>query len=311
MFEKSHQCLRHVCSGHRDVFDFDSNNNDVSHAENKLTGEKTYFKLRNRVGTRNRGHPEDGNRRDPDQNAETRCRGVVPFPRACSLAVRPVESPADPGPNRVDEEEEGRDVMGESAHDPAHEPGAIRARAVPVGPTRQEREDHEAAGHVPYGSWCRACVAGRGRSDAHLTHRTSTSTTTTIGIDHGYLEDRVTLGEQEVGPSPILVTRSSTTQVTTADVLPCKGSALPWCVQALVRAIVATGDAKIILQSENEPAILDMKRQAAAECRVKHGMTVIISDTTEYDSQSNGLAKLAVREKKGVARSIRVALGEL
>ena len=38
----------------------------------------------------------------------------------------------------------------------------------------------------------------------------------------------------------------------------------------LVRAIVATGDAKIILRSDNEPAILDLKRQAAAECRVRH-----------------------------------------
>ena len=97
----------------------------------------------------------------------------------------------------------------------------IMARAVPVGPTRQEREDHNAAGHVPYRSWCRACVAGRGRSDAHLTSRSFVSATTTIGIDHGYLEDKVTLGEQEAGPTPILVTRSSTTQVTTADVLPC------------------------------------------------------------------------------------------
>ena len=38
---------------------------------------------------------------------------------------------------------------------------------------------------------------------------------------------------------------------------------------------------------------------------------MIISDTTEYDSHSNGPAELAVREVKCVARSIRVALGEL
>ena len=142
------------------------------------------------------------------------------------------------GPVRDDREREGRGVMAEAtAHhevpadrDPACEPGAIRARAVPVGPTRQEREDHNASGHVPYRSWCRACVAGRGRSDAHLTStRSFVSATTTIGIDYGYLEDKVTLGEQEAGPSPILVTRSSTTQVTTADVLPCKGRAHPVC----------------------------------------------------------------------------------
>ena len=84
-----------------------------------------------------------------------------------------------------------------------------------------------------------------------------------------------------------------------------KGTVHPWCVQALVRATVATGDAKVILLSENEPAILDLKRQAAAQCRVRHGMTVINDDTTKYESQDNGLAKMAVREVKGVARSVK------
>ena len=100
-------------------------------------------------------------------------------------------------------------------------------------------------------------MAGRSRSDVHLTSRSFVSATITIGIDYGYLEDKVTLGEQDAGPSPILVTRSSTTQVTTADVLPCKGTAHPWCVQVLVRAIVATRDAKIILWSDKEPTILE------------------------------------------------------
>ena len=35
--------------------------------------------------------------------------------------------------------------------------------------------------HVPYRGWRRACVAGRGRSDAHLTSRTLVSATGDIG----------------------------------------------------------------------------------------------------------------------------------
>ena len=58
---------------------------------------------------------------------------------------------------------------------------------------------------------------------------------------------------------------------------------------------------------DNELAILDLIGQAAAECRVRHG----IDDTTEYEPQDNGLAEMAVREVKGVARSVRVALSEL
>ena len=212
------------------------------------------------------------------------------------------------GPVRDDREREGRGVMAEATahnevpadHDPECEHSAIRARAC------KKDEDHNAAGHVPYRSWCRACVAGRGRSDAHLTSRSFVSATTTTGIDYGYLEDKVTLGEQEAGPSPILVDHTGV-----AAVLPCKGTAHPWCVQALERAIVATGDAKSILRSDNESAILDLKRHAAAEYRVRNGMTVIIDDTTEYELQDNGLAEMAVREVKGVACSVRVALSEL
>ena len=40
-------------------------------------------------------------------------------------------------------------------------------------------------------------------------------------------------------------------------------------------------------------------------------MIVIIDDTTECESQENGLAEMAVREVKGVGRSVRVALSEL
>ena len=48
--QKSLTSVYDVCAaGHRVVFDFDSNKRDLSHAENKLTGERTYFKLRNCV----------------------------------------------------------------------------------------------------------------------------------------------------------------------------------------------------------------------------------------------------------------------
>ena len=82
-------------------------------------------------------------------------------------------------------------------------------------------------------------------------------------------------------------------------------------MQALKRAIVATSVAKIILRSHNEAAILELKRQTTAECRVGHGMTVSIDDTTEYESQDNALAEDTVREVKGMTRSIKITLSEL
>ena len=48
--KKSLTSVYDMCAaGHRVVFDFDSHKRDLSHAENNLAGERTNFKLRNRV----------------------------------------------------------------------------------------------------------------------------------------------------------------------------------------------------------------------------------------------------------------------
>ena len=45
------------------------------------------------------------------------------------------------------------------------EEGAGQRRLpCPRSPTQQEKEEHEVS-HMPYRSWCEACVRGRGRAD--------------------------------------------------------------------------------------------------------------------------------------------------
>ena len=176
------------------------------------------------------------------------------------------------GPVRDDREREGRGVMAEGTahhevaadHDRAcearrHQSPRCACRCDKARKRRSQRRGSCAVPELVQGT-CGWTRSKRRTPDFEIVRERNHND----GIDFGYLEDRVTLGEHEAGPSPILVARSSTTQVTTADVLPCKGTTYPWCVQALVRATVATGDAKIILRSDNEPAILDLKRQAAA-----------------------------------------------
>ncbi len=105
-------------------------------------------------------------------------------------------------------------------------------------------------------------------------------------------------------PSPILVTKCSVTKRVTADVLPSKGVVHPWCVQALVRVLLDAGHAKIILRSDDEPAIVAFKERAIAIAKEQHKIDVIPETTPHSDSQSNGLAEVAVRDVKGVARSL-------
>ena len=50
----------------------------------------------------------------------------------------------------------------------SRERGAFGPSRVPAAPTRDEVEEHEASGHANCRTWCTACIAGRGRADAHV-----------------------------------------------------------------------------------------------------------------------------------------------
>ena len=88
-----------------------------------------------------------------------------------------------------------------------------------------------------------------------------------------------------------------------------QGDGHPHCVAALVAILVALGHHHLVLKSDDEPAIVDLKRRAAQECREKHGMTILPEESPHADSQSNGLVEGAVRDIKAVARSLRFAAG--
>lgn len=74
-----------------------------------------------------------------------------------------------------------------------------------------------------------------------------------------------------------------------------------------MRAILANGSSTSILLPDSGPAILDVKRRAAAESRVRHGVTVMFEESADYDSQGSGLAGCRCGARAG-ARSGRACL---
>ena len=64
----------------------------------------------------------------------------------------------------------------------AQERDVLKPKRSPHLPTEEERRAHEVS-HVPYRSWCPACVAGRGKSDRH-TVSTEEHTQPTVSIDY-------------------------------------------------------------------------------------------------------------------------------
>ena len=75
--EEPHECVRHVC-GWTSCRVRLRQRQEGPESRRELTGERTYFKLRNRVS---------GNRGHPDENASVKRRGVVSFRGVGTLAV--------------------------------------------------------------------------------------------------------------------------------------------------------------------------------------------------------------------------------
>ena len=246
--KKSLTSVYDMCAaGHRVVFDFDDNKRDQSHAENKLNGERSSFKLISRVWELEmkiipKEETEDILTKMQAQSAEELCT----FRVAGTVAVSP-EDPVGSGLVRHDREREAWPRRQSTTKCPL----IMTLHASPEPPEPE------------------LCLSVRRGKKEMITMPW-------VSVTLRRLQESSTLPDP--GHEVVLDTRRW-------RLLMCcrvRVTAHPWCVQALVRAIVATGDAKITFPSDNEPAIPDLKRQATAECRVRHGITVIMDDTTEY-----------------------------
>ena len=191
-------------------------------------------------------------------------------------------------------------------HSEEHETPAVLPKRQPDQPTQAEREAHEVT-HAPYRSWCRACVAGRGRSDPHFKLDQAESSISTVAIDYAYLCEE---GAEERA-SPILVARNDKTKIMDAEVLPSKGTLHDYNVTALTRIYEVCGFSRFMAKSDGEPAILDLKRRAIAAASSQHGKDIEPIESPKAESQCNGFIENGVREMKGMARTIKFATEEL
>eukprot|EP00971_Amphidinium_carterae_P006465 127586-Amphidinium_carterae.1 len=149
-----------VEKNHRVVFER-SNGCDNSYAIHKETGEVLKFQLRNRAWS-------VALEVVPKKEAMEHIESLGTHPSLNTQAVSPLEDPTAVGD--IDADDEG---MVESA--------ALRAKPKPDTPSREEIEQHRAA--------------GKGRGDRHRAKEDGE--VACVGIDYGYLHERVDLTDQE------------------------------------------------------------------------------------------------------------------
>ena len=204
------------------------------------------------------------------------------------------------GSDHAAEDIEGPDVEQGDAEDLELEAEEFKCLPCPVLPTKAEVDAHNVT-HLPFRSWCSACVRGRGKSVGHRRIGADVKADEqlpTISIDYGFF------GQQE-GDSPstlpvfIVVDRRS--KGIWIHPVPAKGVEHPWPTKALMNNLDLMGYKRLIMKSDQEPSI------TALVSAIKHGWhgEIIAEASPKGESKSNGEVERAVQSVHGLARTIK------
>ena len=139
----------------------------------------------------------------------------------------------------------------------------VRPFRAPEASTTEKIETHEAAGHPNFRSWCRACVAGAARDSQHRAQDRSEIAVPTLHADYGFMGAKDEAEERDARCMPILVLKFDKDKFLHSHAVPAKGLKHPWGARKMADSILRNGYPKVIVKTDQEPAILEVKREAA------------------------------------------------
>ena len=155
-------------------------------------------------------------------------------------------------------------------------------------------------------------MAGAGRRERHLRQKDAEhKAVPTLSVDYAFIGGKTAAGEGAAGDTPIMVTKSEADRWVTPDVVPAKGATNPYGAQVLAEIIVQTGVPKLILKSDGEPAVKELKREAVKRAREEVNVEVIFEESHAYVSETAGLVEQAVRQIEERTRTLRFATEEM
>ena len=108
-------------------------------------------------------------------------------------------------------------------HQAAAGGGGVIPLMAPGMPTPAERARHE-VDHCPYQAWCRCCVAGRGKADAHFRRESEEDGVAYVATDYAFMREKVEDDSMSDKCLPILVHKSYKDRWVTIHVVEHKGA---------------------------------------------------------------------------------------
>ena len=186
----------------------------------------------------------------------------------------------------------------------------------PQMPTQSEIHEHN-IDHIPYRHWCKHCVEGYGRERAHAASGEKPRSIPLISCDYLFMTNRGVFARKEFVPVEgeevlkVLVAYDSSTRAIFAHAVPRKGpDEFGYVVDQIVRDIVWLGHAKVVIRTDNEPAIVKLIVEALKALKVAGVEQASAEGSVPYDPQTNGAAESAVGTIKGMLRTLTLCLEE-
>ena len=161
---------------------------------------------------------------------------------------------------RKEKEMNEHGVDNENAHTVGEQTDVQTAKGVKERrqPTEKERSEHSLT-HVPFRSWCKACVLARSKEHPHrplMLYERKHKDKTTIQLDYMF--------PWSGGDCKVLTLTETKTGYTCATMVLAKGSGDRYAAHALKQMIDEVGDPRANIQTDSEGAAVDLARAAAA-----------------------------------------------
>ena len=136
-----------------------------------------------------------------------------------------------------------------------------------------EEYNRHCATHLPYRNWCPICVQAKKKNPSHLRKKSDSKDRDipVLSLDYMYLNE-----VDDIGNLPILVAHDSASGGIWALLVKRKGNYCSYISEKLCALIRFLGYARIVIKSDQEPAIKDIMYEAKKK---------IWSDIDEYTSK--------------------------
>ena len=194
------------------------------------------------------------------------------------------------------------DAAGEQGEAQALEAEAHGPRQ-PQAPSPAEKARHELL-HMPFAAWCPDCVLGRGRDAPHQRDQHKLDAVRPIlQMDYFFQGDDETFAD-----TPAIICVDTSAGAVFATQCTQKGSC-PYTLAALSSWVGELGHARIILQSDGEPAIMALAQKMRGKI-AKDSETdqISLQAAPRGSHQSNGAAERAVQTVRGLMRTLLLAM---